>query len=219
MLLRFGINFILLAALSASLWFYVENLSNFIYAVVSLTIMFLCVTLKPSIFGEIWIGLSAIGRLISCFLNILQMYKYSESVIGTKAINLNKEMLAAGCNALKFPNTLRINRLRGDKVDIIIKPPAEELFYWDNYQGISFAIGLHSGDVERVRLDISYLSDRGQWIRNGGQTEWPKYYNSIIMAHLEVLKYAQKKKCRQLSAVHRIFRHYGEEIIVWVLPH
>jgi hypothetical protein len=192
-------------------------LSNFIYATVSLTIMALCVTLKPSILVEMWSGIAALGRVISCLKNVLDMAKYSDSIINTKSINLNKEMLAAGCNALTFPNALKVHRLRGDKIDIVIKPP-EELFYWDHYQGISFAIGLTSGEVERVRLDTSYLSDRGHWIRNGGQTEWPKYYNSIVMAHIEVLKYSQKKKCRQLSAVHRIFRHYGEEIFAWIYP-
>lgn len=217
MLLRFAVNLVLFAVSSVALWYYVENWSNLTYAIVSLSIMFLCVTLKPSIFGEVWMGLCGIGRLLSCFVNIINMAKYSESIINTKSINLNKEMLAAGCNALKFPNALKINRLRGDKIDIIIKPP-EELFYWDHYQGISFAIGLASGEVERIRLDTAYLSDRGHWIRNGGQTEWPKYYNSIVMAHVEVLKYSQKKKCRQIAAVHRIFRHYGEEIFAWVYP-
>jgi hypothetical protein len=217
MLLRIAVNFAFFAALSVSLWFYVENLSNFIYALISLTIMFACVTFKPSIITEMWTGLHGFVRLFSCFKNILEMTKYSNSIINTKVINLNKELLAAGCNALKFPNTLRINRLSGDKIDIIIKSP-EELFYWDHYQGMSFAIGLMSGEVERIRLDTSYLSDRGHWIRNGGQTEWPKYYNSIVMAHVEVLKYAQKKKNRQLSAVHRIFRHYGEEVFAWIYP-
>lgn len=217
MLLRIAINFVILAALSISLWFYVENLSNFIYAVVSLTIMFACVSLKPSILVEIWSGLRGVGRLASCVKNRFEMASYGEIVINTKSINLNKEMLAAGCNALKFPNTLKINRLVGDKIDIVIKP-IDEMFYWDHYQGISFAIGLTTGEVERIRLDTAYLNDRGHWIRNGGQTEWPKYYNSIVMAHIEVLKYAQRKKCRQLSAVHRIFRHYGEEIFAWIYP-
>jgi hypothetical protein len=179
--------------------------------------MHLCISFKPSIFVDMWIGLSFVGRLGAAVRNSWEIAKFNERILVTKSINLNTELLAAGCNSLKFPNNIKVHRLVGGQIESVIASP-NELFTWQHYQGISFAVALSSGEIERVRIDADYLAERGQWIRNGGQTEWPKYYNSIVMAHLEVLKYAQKKKSRQLSAVHRIFRHYGEEIFMWIYP-
>jgi len=215
MLFRLIRNTVFFAAQVVWLWFYTESWINFGVGCGALFCFWTAITSKPEMLSEIWKAFSCLGRLCCGVMDNLSLALYKDMLINTKSINLNPELLAAGCDQLVFPNNIRVHKFREGIYDIEIKRSGK-LFNWHNFQGLSFAITISTGEIERIRIDTGYVWGRGAWLRNGSQTEWPKYYNSVVMAHIEVLKFSGQKT-RQLSVVHRIFKHYGQDIFVWIL--
>lgn len=87
----------------------------------------------------------------------------------------------------------------------------EEPYTWYCYPCMDFCIGKHSGRIKKIIVKQRYIRGRGQWFRHScGQTEWPKYFTSVVMAHIEVLKFTQRIRSHHPTLIARIFKQYGE---------
>lgn len=89
----------------------------------------------------------------------------------------------------------------------------QEKCMWYCWPGVEFHVGKQTGRIKRVIVKYRYLRNRGQFFRNAcGETEWPKYFTSVVLAHIEVLKFSQRNRSHHPTLIGRIFKHYGENL-------
>ena len=87
----------------------------------------------------------------------------------------------------------------------------EEKCVWYCYPSVDFFVGKKTGRVKKLIVKYRHIRSRGQWFRHScGTTDWPKYFTSVVMAHLEVLKFSQRKRSHHPTLIGRIFKSYGE---------
>jgi hypothetical protein len=87
----------------------------------------------------------------------------------------------------------------------------QESCTWYCYPCMDFCIGKSSGRIKKIIVKYQYIRNRGQWFRTAcGETDWAKYFTSVTLAHIEILKFSQRKRSHHPTLVSRIFKQYGE---------
>lgn len=61
---------------------------------------------------------------------------------------------------------------------------------WVKIGCVSFYIGKITGIIKDICIDYPVLKSNGSVFRKNQETDWTKYYTSIILAHIEVLKFS-----------------------------
>lgn len=81
---------------------------------------------------------------------------------------------------------------------------------------MTFTLDKKTGRIQRIDLDVEELKETAIWQRFPAQApeNWAVFIASLLIAHIEVLKFSQDRDSRthSHSAVERIIRNYSETI-------
>jgi len=120
--------------------------------------------------------------------------------------------LKQGFKVQHCPPSIIVRRKVNQTLEVEIDQ-LNELCSWYSFPSVKFCVGRSSGRIAKLIICYNHIYNRGSWFRIAcGQTDWAKYYGSIISAHIEVLKFSQRKRSHQLGVVGRIFKNYSTNI-------
>lgn len=201
-------------------------LANILLHAGSLIMLFLLVDifiLRLEMIRTSWIIIKAvatsicnIGFAIGCIFQGA-CYGFRKFCVGPEYISVQNiwinqalvidKVLIQGC-----PPSITIYKNNNRTIEVCMNLLGEPC-YWHNMSCISFKIGMSTGRIHAVYVRYEMIRKFGANLRIGfGNTDWEKYFSSVVMAHIEVLKFSQWKKNRHPILISKIFKVYAEDI-------
>ncbi len=156
--------------------------------------------------------------LIGCELQIAK-YQLRDAMFGrvpdvsVRTIPINGAMLNDKRVVIADCPANVVVRRKSNRTLSIVTGTFGEKCYWMHWPCISFQVGIQTGRVRSLIVRYDKIRKLGSFFRHGcPDTEWKKYLTSVVTAHVEVLKFSQRRKCRHPALISRIFKHYGDQI-------
>lgn len=140
---------------------------------------------------------------------------FEPDAISTRNIHIDNGLINSPRKGYSFagcPHQIIVKNLINNTISIHFSD-WDEPNRWYYYPSVSFCTGRMSGRLKYVIVKYQDIRRRGQFFRLGcDATDWPKYFTSTVLAHLEALKFRQHRRSHHPTLVSRIFKHYGEQI-------
>ena len=97
-------------------------------------------------------------------------------------------------------------------IDITTPAPTSGPMVWYHWPCVEIGVSRFGKFVKRIKVKRRAILERGKKVRKS-ECEPAKYVNSVVLAHLEVLKFSlPADECYHATLVSKIFRNYGEGI-------
>jgi len=133
--------------------------------------------------------------------------------VGVRPVPIDSSLVNAPKNGWCFagcPATVWVRR-KIDNTTELEFGDFDERCMWYCWPGVDFYAGKKSGRIKLILVKHDYVRNRGQWFRKTcGPTEWPKYFTSVVLAHIEVFKFSQQVRSHNPTLISRICKQYGE---------
>ncbi len=138
-----------------------------------------------------------------------------EMLVNQEIVNPPKEKDGRIYQFVNCPNLLRAYSLsnRWYGIQLVITPDEQERTYWVRSSVIKFLLGVKTGTIYEIHVDVPKIQQRGRYFFTGcEEPDWPLYITSVILAHLETLKFSQNKPSGHPVLVCKIIRNYSPQI-------
>jgi hypothetical protein len=148
--------------------------------------------------------------------SIFEAWRVPAAVVSAHTVNVDTTLVNPVKNGVQYqdcPLVVYVTRRVNRTVEIEFGGLNFENGIWYSFPSVSFYVGSRTGRIKEIWLDYAWVNTRGNWFRNAcGTTDWPKYYTSVVLAHLEVLKFNQRRRSHHPTVISRVFKQYGEQI-------